>query len=67
MSALSLHGLISNGYQSIRMADPHHQRQMVQELLIDGAELEKLLRDPFANYVVQTAVRASMTCMTNGA
>jgi hypothetical protein len=40
----------------MRMADAHWQRLMVIELLKDPHQMEGLLRDPFANYVVQTAV-----------
>jgi hypothetical protein len=40
----------------MRMADAHWQRQMVHELLMNPADMEVLLKDPFANYVVQTAV-----------
>ncbi|KAF2491645.1 ARM repeat-containing protein [Lophium mytilinum] len=39
----------------IRVADPETKRIMIDELL-DPNELEKLLRDNFANYVVQTAL-----------
>jgi hypothetical protein len=40
----------------IRVADPVSQAMMVEELVVDGQEMERLLRDPYANYVMQTAV-----------
>jgi hypothetical protein len=54
--SLYLRPNISNASQSMRMADAHWQRQMVHELLMNPADMEILLKDPFANYVVQTAV-----------
>lgn len=39
----------------LRTADDHSRRQMIDEML-DGHELDKMLRDSFANYVVQTAM-----------
>lgn len=39
----------------LRTADAYLRRQMVDEILA-GNELEKMLRDSFANYVVQTAM-----------
>ena len=42
----------------IRTADHDTKRRMVAEMLL-GNELEKMLRDSFANYVVQTALEYS--------
>lgn len=39
----------------LRTADNYMKRQMIDEIL-RGNELEKMLRDSFANYVVQTAM-----------
>ncbi|KAI4161670.1 MAG: hypothetical protein LQ342_004678 [Letrouitia transgressa] len=39
----------------IRGAEPHVARSMIEEML-NANELEKMLRDAFANYVVQTAL-----------
>lgn len=39
----------------IRGAEPHVSRSMIEEML-NANELEKMLRDAFANYVVQTAL-----------
>ncbi|CAG7920435.1 unnamed protein product [Penicillium olsonii] len=39
----------------LRTADHYMKRQMIDEFL-QGNELEKMLRDSFANYVVQTAM-----------
>lgn len=39
----------------IRVAEPHLKRQLIEEMSVP-AELEKLVRDCYANYVVQTAV-----------
>lgn len=41
--------------QCIRVADADSKRLLIQELLVPG-ELEKVLRDSFANYVIQTAL-----------
>jgi Pumilio-family RNA binding repeat len=45
----------------IRVADPLSQTMMVEELVVDGAEMERMLRDPYANYVMQTAVRCPIS------
>jgi hypothetical protein len=42
-------------YQCIRVADTDTKRLLIQELLVPG-ELEKVLRDSFANYVIQTSL-----------
>jgi hypothetical protein len=42
--------------QSIRIADLYWRRRLVEELYVSAAEMERLIRDPYANYVVQTAV-----------
>lgn len=39
----------------LRMADSEHRCAMIDEML-NGIELEKMLRDSYANYVVQTAM-----------
>ncbi|KAN0060726.1 hypothetical protein ACQY0O_007384 [Thecaphora frezii] len=39
----------------IRVSDPSIRKQLIEELL-NRSKLEKLLRDSFANYVVQTAL-----------
>ncbi|KAJ5502517.1 Armadillo-like helical [Penicillium fimorum] len=39
----------------LRTADNYMKREMIDEFLM-GSELEKMLRDSFANYVVQTAM-----------
>ncbi|KAJ5787073.1 Armadillo-like helical [Penicillium paradoxum] len=39
----------------LRTADNYMKREMIEEFLM-GNELEKMLRDSFANYVVQTAM-----------
>ena len=41
--------------QAIRVAEATTKRQMIEEML-NPHELEKMLRDSYANYVVQTAV-----------
>jgi len=38
------------------MSSPDSQRAMISEIAADSASIESLLRDQFANYVVQTAV-----------
>lgn len=38
------------------MAEANWQRQMIHELLSDPSRMEDILRDPYANYVIQTAV-----------
>jgi len=56
ISALSKQKFSSNVIEKcIRVADMDTKRMMVEEML-DATELEKMLRDAFANYVVQTAV-----------
>ena len=40
----------------LRVAEPEPRRVLVEELMIPPAEMEKILRDNFANYVVQTAL-----------
>ncbi|RDI87679.1 hypothetical protein Vi05172_g2273 [Venturia inaequalis] len=40
----------------IRVADMDIKRGLIDEFVIAGSEMEKLLRDNFANYVVQTAL-----------
>jgi hypothetical protein len=32
------------------------QKELLDELMISGQEMEQMLRDPFANYVIQTCV-----------
>ncbi|KAL2821745.1 hypothetical protein BDW59DRAFT_174097 [Aspergillus cavernicola] len=54
--ALSKQKFSSNVIEKcLRTAEPHIRRQMIEEML-SGVELEKMLRDSFANYVVQTAL-----------
>ncbi|RAL02399.1 putative RNA-binding protein [Aspergillus ibericus CBS 121593] len=54
--ALSKQKFSSNVIEKcLRTADFPIRRQMIDEMLA-GAELEKMLRDSFANYVVQTAM-----------
>lgn len=54
--ALSKQKFSSNVIEKcLRTADNHSRRQMIDEML-GGNELEKMLRDSFANYVVQTAM-----------
>lgn len=54
--ALSTQKFSSNVIEKcIRVADPVMRRTLIEEL-IDQDRLEKLLRDAFANYVVQTAL-----------
>ena len=52
----------------LRHADPHFGAAMVEEML-NANELEKMLRDSYANYVVQTALdfsdRETRTRLTN--
>ncbi|KAL3481121.1 armadillo-type protein [Aspergillus californicus] len=56
ISALSKQKFSSNVIEKcLRTAEPHIRRQMIDEML-SGVELEKMLRDSFANYVVQTAM-----------
>ena len=33
------------------------QKELLEELMVSGAEMEALLRDSYANYVIQTCVR----------
>ncbi|PLB41522.1 putative RNA-binding protein [Aspergillus candidus] len=54
--ALSKQKFSSNVIEKcLRTADNPVRRQLIDEML-SGAELEKMLRDSFANYVVQTAM-----------
>ncbi|KAI9372007.1 hypothetical protein BJX61DRAFT_534343 [Aspergillus egyptiacus] len=54
--ALSKQKFSSNVIEKcLRTAEMHIRRQMIDEML-SGVELEKMLRDSFANYVVQTAM-----------
>ena len=54
--ALSKQKFSSNVIEKcLRTADQQVRRQMIDEMLV-GSELEKMLRDSFANYVVQTAM-----------
>lgn len=54
--ALSKQKFSSNVIEKcLRTADADTKRRMIEEMLI-GSELEKMLRDAFANYVVQTAL-----------
>ncbi|RAK74848.1 putative RNA-binding protein [Aspergillus fijiensis CBS 313.89] len=54
--ALSKQKFSSNVIEKcLRTADIQIRRQLIDEMLA-GAELEKMLRDSFANYVVQTAM-----------
>ncbi|KAL4741022.1 hypothetical protein BDV11DRAFT_203812 [Aspergillus similis] len=53
---LSKHKFSSNVIEKcLRTADEEMRRQMIEEMLA-GDELEKMLRDSYANYVVQTAM-----------
>lgn len=54
--ALSKQKFSSNVIEKcLRTADPPIRREMIDEML-SGNELEKMLRDSFANYVIQTAM-----------
>lgn len=56
VAALSKQKFSSNVIEKcIRVADPNTKAGMIEELLT-GNELERMLRDSFANYVVQTAL-----------
>ncbi|KAI9931505.1 hypothetical protein MW887_010080 [Aspergillus wentii] len=56
ISALSKQKFSSNVIEKcLRTAEVSIRRQMIDEML-SGHELEKMLRDSFANYVVQTAM-----------
>jgi hypothetical protein len=44
-----------DSYQCIRVAEPDTRQKLIEEML-DKDALEKLLRDSFANYVVQTSL-----------
>lgn len=56
VAALSKQKFSSNVIEKcIRVADPETKSLMINELLM-GNELERMLRDSFANYVVQTAL-----------
>ena len=56
ISALSKQKFSSNVIEKcLRTAEMDTKRQMIEEML-RGNELEKMLRDSFANYVVQTAM-----------
>ncbi|KAJ5623963.1 ARM repeat-containing protein [Penicillium lagena] len=56
ISSLSKQKFSSNVIEKcLRTADPLIRREMIDEML-SGNELEKMLRDSFANYVVQTAM-----------
>jgi hypothetical protein len=48
--------------KSIRVADVYWKRRLVEELFVSKEEMERLLRDGYANYVVQTAVSALPAC-----
>jgi hypothetical protein len=48
--------------KSIRVADVYWKRRLVEELYVSKEEMERLLRDSYANYVVQTAVSALPVC-----
>lgn len=43
-------------WQSIRLTEIGTQRELLEEFMVSGAEMEALLRDNYANYVVQTSV-----------
>lgn len=54
--ALSKQKFSSNVIEKcLRVADPESKSELIEELL-SGNELERMLRDSFANYVVQTAL-----------
>jgi len=56
VSSLSKQKFSSNVIEKcLRTADNSSRRDMIEEML-QGNELEKMLRDSFANYVVQTAM-----------
>jgi hypothetical protein len=44
----------------IRCADPDTRRLLARELILPPNEMEKILRDNYANYVVQTAVSVTI-------
>jgi hypothetical protein len=41
------------------VADPQSQFLLIDEMIANPQSMERMLRDPYANYVVQTAVRVS--------
>ncbi|KAF2421201.1 ARM repeat-containing protein, partial [Tothia fuscella] len=45
----------------VRVSDPVTSRSLVDEFMASAVEMEKLLRDHYANYVVQTALEHSDT------
>lgn len=54
--ALSKHKFSSNVIEKcLRTAEPGLRQKFIEEML-QPQELGKLLRDPYANYVIQTAV-----------
>ncbi|KAI9673310.1 MAG: hypothetical protein M1829_004076 [Trizodia sp. TS-e1964] len=56
IATLSMQKFSSNVIEKcIRCAKPETRISMIEEIMVP-ADLEKLLRDPFANYVVQTAM-----------
>ncbi len=46
---------VTNSVQCIRTGDAEMRRMFIEELMRPG-DLERLLRDSYGNYVVQTAV-----------
>ena len=42
----------------IRVAEEATKTAMIEELMADSNELDRLVRDNYANYVIQTAVSA---------
>ncbi|KAL1917384.1 uncharacterized protein VTP21DRAFT_5040 [Calcarisporiella thermophila] len=56
ISTLSVQKFSSNAIEKcIRVADPETRRLLIAELL-DPEKIERLLHDPYGNYVVQTAL-----------
>lgn len=65
VTALSKQKFSSNVIEKcLRTADMETKRLMIEEMLL-GNELEKMLRDSFANYVVQTAMEYADTQTKN--
>ncbi|RPA84704.1 ARM repeat-containing protein [Ascobolus immersus RN42] len=48
----------------IRVSEPPTKKRLIEEML-DTSELERLLRDSFANYVIQTALESAEPTLRN--
>jgi len=49
--------------QCIRVAEQSTKKILIEEMLPNQAELEALLRDSYANYVIQTAVMTPLSAV----